>query len=334
MHTPQIFVSSATMHDSYVDFMRAERSAPTAVMMQVAQCLRSPIPTVCGVFEGGNDHHIYLVEIRKRGDGLGYRTERFECGGKPGVLEVFNKINPQFKEDSRAQFFVDKDLDDILGRQALRAINLFETRTYSFENYLVCSKSLEIVWVDAFGLQLQNSIFPLVEQKFVAAYKSFVDTIRPLMAWAIECRKNKSKINLNAIDHRHFKKLCFIDDDLNLSLPPNCREIFLKLTGTENVNIDAHSLQETETKLASLCPDTYLRGKYALYFFTSFCNSLINFLSQHSIDLSKKRNQINPELLLQYLSTRISLPAELQNFLNDNFSRLPKHAPQQSQPPR
>jgi hypothetical protein len=119
---------------SFVDSLRKQRRNPPAVWIQFTMAYQDGMSDVYVFFEGGADYTFYMPEIRRRWNGRG-QVRPFDCDGKENVLALIPRVTRRLDHRWRALFFVDKDIDDILGLAILADPFLFQTECYSIENY-------------------------------------------------------------------------------------------------------------------------------------------------------------------------------------------------------
>lgn len=302
--------------NNYAEIMREERHNPASILYQINQGLNSKMPCIFSVLEGKDDQHLYYSEVRKRSKSLQLQTQKLICNGKQGVLNVYSVFEANNPSDPRVQFFIDKDFDDFLCKPVLKSDNIFTTKYYSLENYLVNEDSLTIVWEDVFLQQAISQNFSFIKEKFRNCFDAFINEIKPFMIWSIACKKSKNAINLNNIDFNNFKKLFSIDDNFLPIVGVDAITDFKRLTGTSSIRFTPAELSAIEQKISKLEAKLYLRGKYEFFFFILFCRKIAEPLEIQEPSVDQ---------VLVFLSPRICLPEELNSFFELNFSKITKY---------
>lgn len=115
-------------------------------------------------FEGRDDREAYSAWIRRVAGQLSY--EPFECGNKKKTLDLFDIVEvDESGLKGRVFFFVDRDFDDLQGREVDESV--FLTTRYSVENYLVDTQTLD----DILKVELHCHEEPDVRRKVLALFE-------------------------------------------------------------------------------------------------------------------------------------------------------------------
>jgi hypothetical protein len=143
--------------------------------------------------EGQDDPSFYGGFIESRVQNK-RRLYYYNCKNKSQVYEQYGKIDWRKFERNRSLFFVDKDLEDILGMIYPRDTNIFVTRPYSIENYLVS----ETVFVRCLRelVNLQDHEIKVFRSPFRNSLKRFHRVSNGLAAYIILHRRRGTAINL------------------------------------------------------------------------------------------------------------------------------------------
>ncbi|MGO9120727.1 MAG: DUF4435 domain-containing protein [Desulfomonilaceae bacterium] len=195
----------------------------------------------------------------------------YSCDGKDQVYSVYDRIMKRSLGNNIALFFVDKDLEEFLGEEHVKAANIFVTDYYSIENYLVDDYMLDRILTELFhpkNVKLKNSEIKL---KFQAALEQFYDLMRPLMAWVIYLRRNSIKVYLNDANTQ-FHKILKLDHDLTISTRTGDGiELLASICKVITPPKFASKKDAIVRELNGINPKKWIRGKYELWFFVTFC---------------------------------------------------------------
>ena len=278
--------------------------------------------------------------------------------GKANVLKAYSEINWEKYPKNRLLFFVDKDFDDILEKKMAQDVNLFYTKFYSIENYLVTEEVYEIIISEIFrckndGIRL-NILTQLRQQ-----YTVFCDRFVLIIAWILVYRSKDQNADLDKISVEHFLKhhsfeifvKRYMRDDLfdqikrRDDISPvikGIRTSKLKAILEEKAEADpqyfdrrlalnfARRLVEIEQ-----CKQ-WIRGKYELWFLTEFFfKSLKVFFREYNSKVAEinKRKSIGENVEATYssfvditvanvffiLPPKINPPADIILFLKRNY---------------
>jgi hypothetical protein len=89
------------------------------------------------IFHEGKDDPSFYSNYLERGRLKRQRVYYYLFNNKKGVYFHYEKINWLKFKKNRLLFFVDKDLDDILEIKYPHDQNIFVTKYYTIENYLI-----------------------------------------------------------------------------------------------------------------------------------------------------------------------------------------------------
>ena len=202
---------------SLIDDLRQSRSSRVSVLHEFWTQYDPGQKRVHVFFEGHDDLAFYRPFIEQQ-MAVGGRLVPYRCGGKRGVYEAFDGITQRNPAIRGVLFFVDKDVDDILGKPWPTDPRIFVTDVYSIENYLVSRDSFirfcqEAVRLGDVGFQLHS---PLLD-RFDEQLSRFQRLIIPLMAWVVTMRREGQRPILTNINLGEFFE---IDVECSVRLRP------------------------------------------------------------------------------------------------------------------
>lgn len=128
------------------------------------------------------------------------RVWDFRCGGKRGVLAARQAVRQSHPHCTRCLFFIDKDLEDILGEASASARDVFRAEGYSVENYFVTAEALDLVWTQFWSLSSGDPRRSIVRERFTRSLEQFYRILLPIMAWVTLARRAGQRPNLNNIN--------------------------------------------------------------------------------------------------------------------------------------
>jgi hypothetical protein len=270
-------------------------------------------------YEGNDDPSFYSNYFEKKDTKIFY----YQAENKKGVYEIHSKINWSSYNKKRALFFVDKDFSDILNELYSSDTNIFVTKYYSIENYLVCKPIFIRICRDL--LHIDDELFITNCYKdFEKKLNQFSVDIIPLIAWIIYHRSISSKLNLS-----NFKlsDIFSIDNDLNVIKRKNCRGKKIQSYLLDKTKI-AQPLNSWKSilfycrKISRMHSyKYYLRGKYEIWFLVLYINKLIEVINmKRGKGQPKIKMQLNlsSENAVELLGPRLRKPIDISTFLKAN----------------
>jgi hypothetical protein len=296
---------------SFLDSLRRERSNPPAVWLQFIATYRAGVPDIYAFFEGRDDFSFYMPVLR--GKWTRGAIVPFKCKGKAAVTGLIQRIQARIDEPWRALFFVDKDIDDIVGVPTYNCPFLYETECYSIENYLVVESLLCVIWTDLFQLSPVDSRFDLVLKQFRQALADYVGAMRLIMATIIHYRKCGSRPVLNEVDPG---KLVQFNTEFRVARVPDWITYFKGVSGVPS-DPDWRLVAEIDAELAKREYKTYLRGKFEIWFFVAFVNRVAAVVSERVGDQARAviHTHLTTSNVVEVLAGRVNPSEHLQVFL-------------------
>jgi hypothetical protein len=260
------------------------------------------------IFEGFDDQSFYLSHFPSN---LEY--DSFISNGKKKSIDLYESIDWNTYSKSRILFFIDRDFDRILNLPIPGDHNIYETTYYSIENYVVNENMLRRILRELFHFYETDEINRIISL-FQSALNSFKENIKPIITWILLVKSKGQKPNLNGIDLSRFYN---VDNNLNF--------IISKINKTQNLEVltqvktPAFALSEYRNfaHIVAALPDykLYLRGKFELWFFLKFLNSIHPYLNQlgHKKSLKTNLSQTNA---IEVLGPRTTCPLRLYTFVD------------------
>jgi hypothetical protein len=309
---------------SFAEELKKARSGRTAILHEFSTNYNPNDSRVHVFFEGHDDAVFYRV-VLERFVKENRKLYMYRCDGKARVYEAFRQIGEKFPSCRGALFFVDKDLDDIVGQPWPTDPRIFVTDVYSIENYIVSRDVLNRVVTDFVKFRDVHFQMDPILDRFDRELQRFHTLITPLMAWIVVARRAGLRPMLSDIQLNEL----FNVSECSLKVRPGPRIEYLnRVTAASLPGKTSNRVLQVVRELKRLPPKRFVRGKFEMWFFIEFLQGLVHRLEAEAREVSgsvKLRTQIGSRNLVEILSGRIDVPPSLLSFLELHFpSRLPE----------
>jgi hypothetical protein len=272
-------------------------------------------------FEGHDDIAFFSPYI-ERALPAGMRFYPYRCEGKSLVFEAFAEIANRFSETRNVLFFVDKDIDDILGTPWPTDPRIYVTDVYSIENYLVDSGTLMRFFRASVRLQNINFDAETIAKHFEEQLNRFHRKVMSLMGWILVARRTGRKPNLKNIN---LATMYEVGED-GIRAKKGVRiETVSRVSGVTLVPAIMRTLGIATRELVRVPPKRVVRGKFEAWFFVEYWNNLIKRIRE----LSREQNgtitvkvSLTTTNLVATLSPYSDTPPSLGRFLRTHFSPI------------
>ena len=269
-------------------------------------------------YEGKDDPSFYsnfIEPYKKKNQRLYY----YRASNKNSVYQQYSLIDWTTHQKNRILFFVDKDLSDIITNQTYpHDQNIFITKYYSIENYLVTKSLCARCLRELIGLDDDKEINKITKE-FIKCLFEFHIELKPLMALILFYRSTGEPVNLNNLD----LSLLF-DFKKGVNRKVGVKDYIIRTIGAKQT-ITISDLKSNIKILNSIKNSKeYVRGKYEIWFFVHFINSIPNILNQGCQKGDPKfKFKLNFTLntAVQVLAPRLRIPSELKEFLDNNLKK-------------
>ncbi|MHA6248426.1 DUF4435 domain-containing protein [Pontibacter sp. CAU 1760] len=322
---------------SFLSLLNKYSEATETVYLKLLLNYKFDEKTYHFLFEGQDDQFFYINYINSI---FSSSPEPFYyiCNGKKNLYKCYNDINWTKYSNRRVLFFTDKDLDDIIQKSYPTSDNIFVTKYYSFENYLVCSDILKRFLRETCHLRDEILIQSIVDV-FEEQLKIYNKLVLPISAWLVDNRKSTKPANLANID---LSKIFAINSNLHIIRKKSLKstiDYVERVTNNVGTPSDRSDLLKISKELVKI-PEhkIYLRGKFELWFLYTFFKKVIEIvitglneeISQNNKRLAsgeKKQPKyvVNVELkesnIVELFATRLKIPVDVKSFLTSNVRR-------------
>jgi hypothetical protein len=306
---------------SFTDLLRNARSSRASVVHKFLTNYDPSSSRVFAFVEGDADEVFYRAQIQK------YVSDQrqiflYNCEGKSGVCNAFEDIIKRYPKCERVLFFLDKDVDDIVGAPWPSDPRIFNTECYSIENYIVSRDSLSRYFKDFVRVRRVEVDLDSVLMHFNDGLETFHRLMLPVMAWIVIAKRAGSRVHLQDID----PGALFRVTDEGTFRRPNRRAISYLSRVTQTivgVSVWKH-LRVTCGELKRLPAKAYVRGKFEAWWFTEFGRRIMEGLTrvvQEKDGAIRVHAQLNASTFIQLLAAGIETPARLHSFLMFHTNR-------------
>lgn len=252
----------------------------------------------------------------------GCRLLTYRCDGKPRVYEAFGQITARYPDIRSVLFFVDKDLDDVLGVPWPTDPRVFVTDVYSVENFLVCREVLVRFYQDAIRLTGVEFGTAALLERFDRQLLRFHRMAIPLVAWIVVARRAGLRPNLGNIE---LQRLFGLSEDCDVGIRP-CKRVAY-LAGATGVSMTAglfRRVSQTCREVRRIPAKRVVRGKFEAWFFVEFWKKLtkqLQTLSREANATLTVKIGLEQSNLVPTLVGHATIPRSLELFLGLHFPR-------------
>jgi hypothetical protein len=308
---------------SFTDLLRKARSSRIAMFHKFLTNYDPNSKRVYAFVEGDADEAFYRGQIQK------YVLDQrlvytYNCEGKSGVADAYTDIVRKYPNCERVLFFLDKDVDDIVGVRWPSDPRIFVTDCYSIENYVVDKQALSRYFKDYVKIRKIEVDVDTVLEQFEADLAYFHKMMLPVMAWIVIMRRNRCRVNLQDIDPG---ELFRVTDDGSSRKPRRFAIAYLtRVTQATAPSPTWAHLRVTCKELKRLPAKTYVRGKFEAWWFAEFGRRILEGVQRvvtESGGSIKTSMPLHPNTFIQLLAAGIATPDSLDAFLSFHTRRGP-----------
>lgn len=274
-------------------------------------------------YEGDDDKSFYTnyIENYLKNE---HKVFYYNCKNKDGVYNNYAKINWTKYIKSRVLFFVDKDHSDFIKERRLVESNIFVTKYYSIENYIVNENILNRILTELLNIEDSETVDQILNS-FAVQLQIFVQQMLIITSWILYHRLQNNKPNLNNIN---LSDIFHIKPDLRIkrkALPKN-KKLIKYLDQVTSVKTNSNCWKD----LLQLCKmlvninnyKVHLRGKFELWFLVKYSNQLPTLLNASRLKGDKKykyKTTICIDNAVSIMAPRLIIPNDIEKFLDDNI---------------
>jgi hypothetical protein len=307
------------MATSFVDLLKQSRKRPVSTLHKFLISYSPHNGRAHAFVEGTPDLAFYrhFLEQHVNDDAL----RMYNCEGKANVYETFAKVLDRFPRCRYVLFFVDKDVDDILGVPWPVDPRIHVTDCYAVENYFASQKVVERFFMDFVKIRRVDVSFDIALLEFTRQLEEFRRLILPIMGWIVTKRRAGNRPNLNDINPGEF--LCFSASRIAKRDGIKALDYLEKVTQAQHRPGEWGQIRRTCRELRRLEPKRYVRGKFDAWFLLGFIRQTLEILGEivrdagGSISIGVQLTELN---FIPVLIRGVPTPPSLESFLEFHFA--------------
>ncbi|MFV1465875.1 MULTISPECIES: DUF4435 domain-containing protein [unclassified Phaeobacter] len=300
--------------EDYADYLAAEAVSENAAVHEFIASYQDE-NEVHVFLEGEEDFIYYLPEIRRLAGSR--KVLPYNCGGKWNVVEARDFIEGSY--DVMALFFVDRDYDDLLNRQARKSESLYITDGYSIENMMSSDEAADVLLTDILALPARDAC--RLKSRILKIQNQVKFRMYALAAWILAAKDAFCSPNLN--NTNSMGSLLAVSSDGDLLFCGQCFLDFKRKVdsgkGVPPLNLQVRWYRA----IRSLEFNTICRGKYHAWIFSKSTQFAIK--EENAKRKIAKKKIREPESLagarvVELLAGRVPYPPSLTEFLESRLS--------------
>ena len=306
---------------SFTELLRNARSSRVSTFHKFLTHYDPNSDRLFAFVEGDADEAFYRAQVQK------YIPDQrkiytYNCEGKVGVADAYADVVKKYPNCERVLFFLDKDVDDIVGVQWPKDPRIFVTDCYSIENYVINKQALSRYFKDYVQIRKVDVDIDRVLEQFESDLAHFHRMMLPVMAWIVIMKRSGCRVILQDFNPN---ELFGVTDEGNCRKPKRCAIAYLlKVTQTNGSSPAWTQLRTTCSELKRLPPKSYIRGKFEAWWFVEFGRRILDGLQkvvEEAKGSIKIHMQLNTKTFIQLLAGGIDTPASLDAFLTFHSKR-------------
>ncbi|MDC4245075.1 DUF4435 domain-containing protein [Clostridium perfringens] len=253
-----------------------------------------------------------------------YDIEEIIAGCKNNVLKLHKEFDWEIYDSKKISFFVDRDLSFWLDDNPITEDNIFVTKGYSVENYLISKKIFRELLFNIKGFaRAKNSEINNMCKYFEELLPNFKEEIKKIMAMAVLAKRRNRDIKLSEYKLSNNLKFDIVDKKVIFQLIED--NSIKEKWGI--VDITDKEINDQIIKFNMHKNEYSVRGKWIIYFMVELSEFMRNNFTFFSPSLSKdnERERLKPTCNIEstkatpVLAPRCTITEELKNFMNKNY---------------
>jgi hypothetical protein len=306
---------------SYLNILKKSRDSDITVLQYFLLHFKRKEKCIHAFFEGRDDPSFYTNYFENNLP-KNYVFKIYKCNNKKSVYYIYHQLKARNVPKELSLYFVDKDLSDYLGEEWDRDVNIFTTKYYSIENYMVNKTVLKRILIELYGINESDATIEFILENFEIQLNRFYKLFIPLYAYIILKKLEGYQILFNNINLHKI----FLFNDKAVIKKDHSGKQKIKLIN-QVCSINATSIKKNEFRklinvLKSNNPKTYIRGKFELWFLVLFVKNIFILLTNNGMNY-KTKIELGKNNATEILGPRVKQPKELKYFFKNIFSELP-----------
>jgi hypothetical protein len=308
---------------SFVDLLRRSRSTPVATLHKFLTHYDPATKRIYAFVEGEPDRIFYRMYLEKYASSPS-EIFVYNCEGKSKVYDAYRDVAKRYPDCRRVLFFIDKDVDDIVGVVWPSDPRIFTTGCYSIENYVICDETCGRYFRDFVKIRRVEIDLMSFLEEFSRERKKFHALLLPVMAWVIAIRRRGGRIvltnvNLDELFILNGTTVSRRRDRTPVSYLENFRQPGGSSPNWKEVRAICRELKRLDSR-------SYARGHFESWWFMKFirkvCEDLTRVVSEAggSVSFSASLAESN---FIQILCAGVPAPSALETFLRFHLGDSP-----------
>lgn len=286
-------------------------------------CYRKNSYNVYGFVEGKEDPSFYKGFIETLIP-ENWEVALWPAGNKKQVLKLFDSIDWDKFSKSRVCFFIDRDLSDFIPIDGYESSNIYITDGYSVENSIINQGTFHRVLTELLGLsEMPANDLERVKENFEIQLEKFLFSMSSIMSWMLFCKQQNMQLNLKNINLG--KVYSVENEELIIKNPPDGYEsIYTFLCDKSQIDFVEDFIERIDKETFE-DPEVYkkmVRGKFVLWFFIEYCNSVHRDIVK-ICDYYNKSPKVHINLSvangMSIIASRARIPTTLRKFIKSNY---------------
>ncbi|WP_164982717.1 DUF4435 domain-containing protein [Leisingera sp. NJS204] len=300
--------------EDYADYLAAEAFSENAAVHEFIASYQDE-NEIHVFLEGEEDFIYYLPEIRRLAGSR--KILSYNCGGKWNVVDARDSVEKSY--NVLTLFFVDRDYDDLLSRQATKSDALYITDGYSIENMMSSDEAANVLLTDILAVPTKDA--NRLKDRMQEIQCEIRTRMYALAAWILAAKDASCSPNLN--NTNSMGSLLKVTSDGRLLF---CGQCFLNFKRKVDSGKGVPPLNLQVRWYRAILPldfNTICRGKYHAWIFSRSAQLAIKEENDRRKTAKKKKIR-EPESLagarvVELLAGRVPYPPSLTEFLESRL---------------
>jgi hypothetical protein len=311
---------------SFLDSLKEAGKSATTMYLRFLQQYKESDKSLHLFIEGNDDPSFYTNFISNITNDE-YQIHFYNSKNKNGVYSNHDKINWTTYNKNKVLFFVDKDYSDILNLTYKSDENIFVTKYYSIENYLINNDMIKRILIELLHITEPTGIKETIKH-FEEQYEIFCERMMIVSSWIIYHRIKNSNLPLGDINLSHLFTFCESFTLQKNNKPQGKKLIEYLNTKTKNSNQNKcwKDIRQIYNDIKTINDHKiHLRGKFEIWFLSAYIN---NYVAYRNTGRKKGEPKIKMNINLSHsnaieiLGCRLPIPIDLEAFLVNNLKKL------------
>lgn len=300
------------------------KNSAKAVFHEFLTGYRKGSKVVYGFVEGDTDKPFYKNSIMHKIP-QGFKEEVIVAGNRDRVIEIHSLCNKHENINKNGiVFFIDQDLHRLISNSLFSPQeNIYVTDGYSIENMVITGYTFSRVIEEDLNIKTKTT---KIQELFENKLEEFKRLLIPIMASIIHWRKENLQPRSSNLDEIIDLDIFFEIRDAKITQKIDNQQLIEHIHRAGKITLTASYERQIKEIASEFNLNEYYthltRGKFLVWFFTKFCNSIYKDWDNLDSEIKKESKKGKQQLSLSQknaltqCSVRAQIPASLDNFLN------------------